>query len=220
MNANELMYRIIDSQDYILLSLFWVMFCVLHSLLITPSVMAFFRSRTGRFFRYYRAAYNLIALITLILVLIYSQSVDSPVIFQWEEYRMLQISLIILATGIFLAGGWYYNWQEFWGILQIKLNNKLTGDTPVRPKLVTKGLLGVVRHPLYLGVLIFLWPHELSVKSLIINTILSLYIIEGTILEEQKLVAEYGDIYRDYQKRVSMLFPLKWIESIFSRSGV
>ena len=32
-------------------------------------------------------------------------------------------------------------------------------------------------------------------------------------LEERKLVAEYGDEYREYQKQVSMFIPYKWLKS-------
>jgi protein-S-isoprenylcysteine O-methyltransferase Ste14 len=39
----------------------------------------------------------------------------------------------------------------------------------------------------------------------------------GTILEEQKLVEEFGDEYRAYQKKVSMLFPMKWILNKMNR---
>jgi protein-S-isoprenylcysteine O-methyltransferase Ste14 len=36
------------------------------------------------------------------------------------------------------------------------------------------------------------------------------YVVVGTLLEEKKLVAEFGEEYRSYQRRVSMLVPLKW----------
>ena len=43
--------------------------------------------------------------------------------------------------------------------------------------------------------------------------ILTVYVVIGTHLEERKLVAEFGDEYREYQQTVSMLFPWKWIKS-------
>jgi protein-S-isoprenylcysteine O-methyltransferase Ste14 len=54
------------------------------------------------------------------------------------------------------------------------------------------------------------------VSTLIVNCILTIYLIIGTILEERKLVLVMGDAYRDYQKRVSMLIPCKWILSKFT----
>jgi protein-S-isoprenylcysteine O-methyltransferase Ste14 len=43
------------------------------------------------------------------------------------------------------------------------------------------------------------------------NCVLTVYIVVGTLLEERKLVHEFGDAYRNYQRRVSMFVPLKWI---------
>lgn len=43
------------------------------------------------------------------------------------------------------------------------------------------------------------------------NGVLTVYIVVGTLLEERKLVHEFGDAYRNYQSRVSMFLPLKWI---------
>jgi protein-S-isoprenylcysteine O-methyltransferase Ste14 len=33
----------------------------------------------------------------------------------------------------------------------------------------------------------------------------------GTLLEERKLVLEFGDKYKEYQRQVSMFIPLKWL---------
>lgn len=74
-----------------------------------------------------------------------------------------------------------------------------------------EGIMGVVRHPFYSGSFLLIWAGNLDTMRLIINSILSIYLIIGTLLEEQKLVAEFGDIYRSYQKEVSMLFPWKYI---------
>ena len=47
--------------------------------------------------------------------------------------------------------------------------------------------------------------------------ILTVYLIIGTFLEERKLVYEFGDQYRNYQKQVSMLLPLKWLNLKFRK---
>jgi protein-S-isoprenylcysteine O-methyltransferase Ste14 len=53
--------------------------------------------------------------------------------------------------------------------------------------------------------------------TLSINLVLSLYLIIGAFLQERKLVLEFGDGYRQYQDRVSMLFPWKWIRTKWHR---
>ena len=46
-----------------------------------------------------------------------------------------------------------------------------------------------------------------EISDIIVNTILTIYIIIGTKLEEKKLLLEFGDSYIQYQKEVPMLFP-------------
>jgi protein-S-isoprenylcysteine O-methyltransferase Ste14 len=75
----------------------------------------------------------------------------------------------------------------------------------------TRGVLGVVRHPWYLGVFLLIWANDLCLRELIINLIVSAYLIIGTFLEERKLVLEFGDRYREYQRQVSMFIPVKWL---------
>ncbi|MGZ8894509.1 MAG: methyltransferase family protein, partial [Candidatus Aminicenantales bacterium] len=52
-----------------------------------------------------------------------------------------------------------------------------------------------------------------SLSGLMINVILSVYLVIGTFLEERKLVLEFGDKYQVYQLQVSMFIPFKWLES-------
>ena len=79
-------------------------------------------------------------------------------------------------------------------------------------KLVTKGIYGKIRHPLYLASillllgLIFIYPF---IKIAIFSISFSLYVLIGTYLEEQKLILHYGQEYLDYQKQVGFLLP-KW----------
>jgi protein-S-isoprenylcysteine O-methyltransferase Ste14 len=58
---------------------------------------------------------------------------------------------------------------------------------------------------------LLIWAHDLDAAALVVNGVLTAYIVVGTLLEERKLVDEFGDAYRDYQRRVSMFVPLKWL---------
>lgn len=95
-------------------------------------------------------------------------------------------------------------------LVKMKLYS-MSGPTEKNP-LNTKGVYGIVRHPIYLGEI--LWPFG---AALIMGKLLSLYVALGFIiyfivytrLEEQALVRIHGDAYRAYQKRVPMLIPLK-----------
>ena len=45
------------------------------------------------------------------------------------------------------------------------------------------------------------------VMDIVANSVLTIYIIIGTVLEERKLVLEFGDTYIRYQREVPMLIP-------------
>jgi hypothetical protein len=80
--------------------------------------------------------------------------------------------------------------------------------------------MGVIRHPWYAAVFILLWAGDLKPSEIVINVILSGYLIIGTLLEERKLVLEFGDRYRQYQDKVSMFIPVKWLKAKLHRGGV
>ena len=79
-------------------------------------------------------------------------------------------------------------------------------------RLKTTGILSVMRHPWYLGGILFVWAtyETMNVAVLVRNVILTAYLIVGAILEERKLLKEFGDEYRAYRKRVPMLIPVPW----------
>ncbi len=87
----------------------------------------------------------------------------------------------------------------------------LSGTTEGEP-LNTDGIYGKVRHPIYLGEI--LWPIGLVIIMMKIYSILMvigmiIYFIFYTRLEERKLLKIHGEFYMKYQQQVPMLFPLR-----------
>jgi protein-S-isoprenylcysteine O-methyltransferase Ste14 len=66
--------------------------------------------------------------------------------------------------------------------------------------------------------MIIVWGRDLDVSAIITNLIITGYFIIGTFLEERKLSTQFGEAYKEYQKRVSMFFPYKWLKSRISAS--
>lgn len=67
----------------------------------------------------------------------------------------------------------------------------------------------VVRHPLYLGFLMSFWATPtMSVGRLLFATGLTLHVLVAIQMEESDLIDSFGDTYRGYRKRVSMLIPM------------
>ncbi|MGV8058189.1 MAG: methyltransferase family protein [Smithellaceae bacterium] len=198
--------------EYFVLALLWIIFCGLHSGLISVTFTRFLQRNTGNYYRYHRLLYNFFSIITLIPVVIYSLSIKHAPFFVWDGY-LLPVKYFLLLTGIlcFAMGAMRYSASQFFGFAQIKekTNSKLINKTG---KLSSRGILGVVRHPFYAGIFPLLWAGDLDKTALITNVILSIYVLIGTLLEERKLILEFGDAYRNYQQSVSMLFPFKWIK--------
>lgn len=195
--------------EYFALIILWILWCTIHSGMISITVNDFAKKRLGSSFKYYRLFYNLVAVATFIPILLYSLSLKGAVLFHWQgNLTIVQIVLLIIALALFLAGGLQYDMLQFIGIRQIRSGKSFftlseSGD------IGTSGILSLTRHPWYLAAIIFIWTwyREMYFATLIVNSILTIYLIIGTILEERKLVLEMGDAYRAYQKRVSVLFP-------------
>ena len=201
--------------DIITLLLLWFAWCIIHSGMISLTVTKYLERRLSNNFRYYRLIYNLMAVTTLLPVILYSQSIHSRVIFQWDG-SLFWIRAILLTCSILLfhLGSKHYSFRQFLGFRQINSGNSHKSLTK-SGALNTSGILNVTRHPWYLATLLIIWSlrQELDTVAILSNSILTCYVIVGTILEEIKLVAEYGEEYNTYKKNVSMLIPIKYLKS-------
>jgi protein-S-isoprenylcysteine O-methyltransferase Ste14 len=207
--------------DHFLLAIFWIIWCAVHSGMISVTATEFFKRRLGTHYRFYRLSFNLLAVATIIPVILYALSIESHVLFRWEGLLIVfQVLLLTLAGLLFLAGAWYYDMLHFLGFRQI-MTGASHGALTESGQLSTSGLLGVTRHPWYLATVMLIWAdyRSFTTSTLVTNVVLTLYLVVGTILEERKLLLEIGEEYHEYQKKVSMIFPFKWLRSLGSSSA-
>jgi protein-S-isoprenylcysteine O-methyltransferase Ste14 len=195
---------------YVVLILLWGAWCFFHSFLITPAVTGFVRKHLESAYRYYRIFYNITALATLTPVLVYTYSMRGQPIFRWEgPFRIIQGLLAIFALVLFIGGSRRYDLAQFLGTRQLREDSTcevLTQDC----RLDTGGILSMVRHPWYAGGMLIVWIGNPDVTAVLTNLVITGYFLIGAVLEERKLVAEFGAEYMEYRRRVSMLFPIKW----------
>lgn len=204
--------------DHFLLAIFWIVWCALHSGMICVTATEFFQRRLGRHYRFYRLFFNLLAVATIIPVILYARSVQGEALFRWEGLLIVfQVLLLASAGLLFLAGARRHDMLQFLGLRQI-----VTGVSHAvlteSGQLNTSGILGVTRHPWYLAVVLLIWAgyRSFSMSTLVTNVVLTIYLVVGTILEERKLLREFGQEYHEYRKKVSMFFPFKWLRSLGS----
>ena len=204
----------IDYTKYLILSLLVISWCVLHSAMISISVTEYFKKLLGSKYRFYRLFFNIIAILTLIPVALFASSIRTQAIFHWDGYmRIGQVLLLVIAVLLFFLGGRHYDIRQVLGFNQIKegTSNKAITDSG---ELDTSGVLGITRHPWYLATILLIWARQMDVSAIIVNVILTSYLIVGTYLEEKKLVKEFGEKYLTYKKRVSMILPYKWLKAM------
>ena len=202
-----------DPTKYLVLSVLVIAWCFLHSAMISISVTEYLKRRLGSSFRFYRLFYNLVAAITLAPVVLFAYSVRTQPIFSWDGYlRIVQVVLLGTAALLFFLGARHYDARQLLGIKQIQERTSNKAIT-ASGGLDTSGVLGVIRHPWYSAGMLLIWAGQLDVSAILVNTILTAYLFIGTLLEEKKLVREFGAEYRAYQARVSMFIPYKWVKS-------
>jgi steroid 5-alpha reductase family enzyme len=108
---------------------------------------------------------------------------------------------VIVFTSTFLI-----NHFELFGLHQAA--NNLAGRSMPVPRFRTPLYYQFVRHPIYLGFIIAFWAAPtMTAGRMLFAAVTMAYIVVGILLEERDLVDLFGDEYRRYKDRVSMLVP-------------
>jgi len=155
-----------------------------------------------------RSTYVLLA--SLALILLYWQwrpvrtivwNVDDP------NGRIVLQGLFWIGWGGVLFSTYLIDHFALFGLKQVA--NYARGVTESVQIFKTPSVYRVVRHPLYLGFIIAFWSTpRMTVGHLFFALITTAYILVAIQFEERDLIGFYGDQYRTYRQRVSMLIPL------------
>ena len=182
------------------------LYCVVHSYTASNPFKSRVREKFGpEATRWYRLAYNLFSVVSFLPVIWLLRVLSDTMIYfiplPWPILTLIVqvIGFIIIALGLSQTG--IVSFGEFQPLLS-------SDRTPDDPGFVKSGIYGWVRHPLYFGGLLVIWPAaSMTINLLAFLVICTVYFIVGARLEEKRYGERFGEEYVKYQNEVPMLIP-------------
>lgn len=155
-----------------------------------------------------RSTYVLVASCALLLLF-----------WQWRPLTAIIWDVRNPTGAILLQGLFWIGWGlvlvstflvDHFGLFGVKQVYTYLKQQPSEPQpFKTPAVYKTVRHPLYLGFIIAFWSTpRMNLGHLFFAIMTTAYIILAIQFEERDLIRSYGDQYRDYRRRVSMLIPM------------
>jgi protein-S-isoprenylcysteine O-methyltransferase Ste14 len=189
-----------------LLILFLIAYIALHSLLASLPCKNWVRRVWGPGTdRWYRLAFNIVAVVTLLPLLPLLALLPDQVLYTvpapWAW--LLLLGQVAGVAGMYAALR-QTDMKHFLGLRQLHEPDPPQAESP----LTVRGFYAYVRHPVYTFGLLVLWlSPAMTANLLVVNLFWSLYMYIGSFHEERRLIHEFGKTYRAYQQQVPRLIP-------------
>jgi methanethiol S-methyltransferase len=191
-------------------------FALIHSITVTMWFKDVCRRAFGETFMrvWYRFLYTCVSLITAFVAVYLIGQVPDRVL--WEGplwFRLIMYAIQIAGIVFGMQTFQYLDKWEFMGFRQVwryLARNEVAGSLEglTQKGLVTTGVYGIVRHPLYVaGIIIFTFSPHITVNGITIIVLADLYFLFGMFIEEGRFLKIFGEQYREYMKQVPRMVP-------------
>lgn len=199
------------------LTFLWLGYFSLHSILASLKAKGWVAANYPELMPLYRLSYNFLAVLLLLPILWWMVLKPGPVMWAWQGFAAwLANGLALAAIAGFIVSLKAYDSGEFLGLRQWRSRCRLVAD---QESFHLSPFHRHVRHPWYFFGLVLIWTRDMNATMLLSSVMMTAYFIIGSRLEEKKLVVYYGDIYQQYMRQVSGLFPLPW-KSLTAKEAV
>ena len=190
--------------------LLMALFAVQHSVMARPRFKAWWTQYVANPIE--RSTYVLLAS-TSLLLLFWQWRPIPAIVWRVEnpDFAVAIATVSLVGWVLVFTSTFIINHFELFGLSQVA--NHLMDRQAPPARFRTPLLYKFVRHPIYLGFIIAFWAAPtMTVGHLLFASVTTIYILLGIYLEERDLIEMFGDQYREYRQRVSMLIP--WRKSL------
>jgi len=154
--------------------------------------------------RWYRLAYHVFAGLSFLPLLVLLAALPDrtlyalPYPWAWLMQGVRGLALLGAAVALLQTDPWH-----FAGLAQ--LAGRPAAETG---RLVVRGFYCRVRHPIYFFSLLLVWlTPAMTFNWLLACLLITAYFYLGSLHEERRLLAEFGQAYAEYRQKVPMLVP-------------
>ncbi|MCP3851873.1 MAG: hypothetical protein GY694_16810 [Gammaproteobacteria bacterium] len=193
---------------YLIVTAVFLAYFALHSLTASIMMKQWVAKHWPDVMPYYRLTFNGLALALSIPLLVVLYWFPGESLWQWQGMGFYLTSAIALLAVIgFFYSLKYYDLSEFWGTRQLKEHNTSIHD---QENFHISPMHRYVRHPWYFLALVIIWTRDVSTVQLLAYSMVTAYFVIGSRMEERKLIAYHGEVYKKYQQKVAGVLPLPW----------
>jgi hypothetical protein len=196
--------------------LLFLAFALIHSITVSHRFKDLCKAAFGLTFMrvWYRFLFTLLSIVTVMIAFPMMHRVPdhtiwtAPDVLQWPMHG-LQAAAILFGAMAFR----HLDGTEFLGVKQVwrhltrrEVAGNIEGLT--QKDLVTDGVYGIVRHPLYAAGMVFVTVNpQVTVNGLTFTVLADLYFLFGMFIEERRFLRIFGDRYREYLRQVPRMVP-------------